>query len=246
MTGSPPPAEGAARLRVAVAPSGALLVDTPGADAEETSDGLTPAARARVTAAFRRGPGHGLLHLGTIELDAPLAPALAFLRDLGRAFATRLCATPDLPERRERVEIDCPADERARLASAVPPMPGGEYVDADWIAARWTEMGRAFSEEMRAHRGGVAEWLHARHPSWHLVGRVCLHLAENRGDDEHPFAFLATYVVRAAAGGKVQHRPLARAVEESSARGDRRALLHLLVPLQRAAERSAWLADLIE
>jgi len=40
--GSPSPAEGATRLRVAVAPSGALLVDTGGADPGETSDGLTP------------------------------------------------------------------------------------------------------------------------------------------------------------------------------------------------------------
>src|SRR2546425_621676 len=194
---SPSPAQGGAGLRVAVAPSGALLVDPAGADADETSDGLPPAARARVPAAFRRGPGHGLLDLGTPELEAPLAPPLAFLRDLGRAFATRLCATPDLEEGRERVEVDCPADERARLASAVPPMPGGEYVGADWIAARWMEIGRAFAEEIRGHRGAVAEWLRARHPSWHLVGKVCLHLAENRGDDEHPFAFLATYAVRA-------------------------------------------------
>src|SRR5207247_1034965 len=81
----------------------------------------------------------------------------------------------------------------------------------------------------------------ARHPSWHAVGKVCLHLAENRGDEEHPFAFLATYAARASAGGKVQHRPLARALEESSARGDRQALLHLLVPLQRAAEQTKWL-----
>ncbi len=244
--GSPSPARGAARLRVAVAPSGALLIDTAGADADETSDGLTAVARVRVIAAFSRGAGHGLLDLGTTELDAPLAPPLAFLRDLGRAFVTRLRATPDLEERRERVEVDCPEDERAQLASAVPPMPGGEYVDADWIAGRWTEMGRAFSEEIRGHRGAVAEWLQARHPSWHLVGKVCLHLAENRGDDEHPFAFLATYAVRASTGGKVQHRPLARALEESSARDDRQALLHLLVPLQRAAEQSTWLAGMVD
>jgi len=244
--GSPSPAEGATRLRLAVAPSGALLVDTGGADPGETNDGLTPVSRARVTAAFGRGSGHGLLHLGTVELDTSLTPPLAFLRDLGRAFATRLRSTPDLEELRERVEVDCPESERARLASAVPPMPGGEYVDAEWVTARWTEMGRAFSEEIRGHRGAVAEWLQARHPSWHLVGRVCLHLAENRGDDEHPFAFLATYAVRAAAAGKVQHRPLARALEESSARGDRHALLHLLVPVQRAAKSSEWLAALVD
>jgi non-specific serine/threonine protein kinase len=231
---------------VAVAPSGELLVDTADADAEETGDGLTPAARARVAAAFGRGAGHGLLYLGTTELDAPLTPPLAFLRDLGRAFATRLRATPDLEEWRERVEVDCPPAEGARLAGAVPPMPGAEYVDADWVAARWTEIGRAFSQEIRDYRGGIAEWLRARHPSWHLVGKVCLHLAENRGDDEHPFGFLATYAVRAGTGGKVQHRPLARALEESSSRGDRQALLNLLVPLQRAAEQSAWLARMID
>jgi len=232
-------------MRVAILPSGALLADTAPGD-DEASDGLSVAARARVARAFGRGPGHALLDLGATELDAALAPPLAFLRDLGRAFVTRLCAVPDLEERRERVEVDCPADERTRLAGAVPPMPGGEYVNADWVAARWADLNRAFAEEIRAHRGPVVEWLSARHHSWHTVGKVCVHLAENRGDDEHPFAFLATYAVRAGAGGKVQHRPLARALEESSVRGDRQALLHLLVPLQRAAEQTPWLAELID
>src|SRR5262249_41623990 len=94
---------------------------------------------------------------------------------------------------------DCPPDECARLASAVPPMDGAEYVDGDWVAARWAEINRAFADQIRAHRGPVAAWLHARHPSWHVVGKVCLHLAENRGDEEHPFAFLATYVILAPA-----------------------------------------------
>ncbi|HZF04845.1 MAG TPA: SNF2-related protein, partial [Patescibacteria group bacterium] len=232
-------------MRVAILPSGALLADTAPGD-DEASDGLSVAARVRVARAFGRGPGHALLDLGATELDAALAPALAFLRDLGRAFVTRLCAVPDLEERRERVEVDCPADERTRLAGAVPPMDGGEYVDADWVAARWADLNRAFAEEIRAHRGPVVEWLSARHHSWHTVGKVCVHLAENRGDEEHPFAFLATYAVRAGAGGKVQHRPLARALEESSVRGDRQALLHLLVPLQRAAEQTPWLAELID
>jgi non-specific serine/threonine protein kinase len=199
-----------------------------------------------VAAAFAHGAGRGLLDLGTTELDAPLAPSLAFLREIGRAFATRLRAVPDLEERRERVEVDCPAEERARLSDLIPPMTGGEYVGEDWIAARWREMGRAFAEEIRGYRGTVAEWLHSRHPSWHVVGKVCLHLAENRDDDRHPFAFLATYATRAGAGGQVQHRPLGRALEESSARGDRQALLHLLVPVQRAAEQSKWLAELVD
>jgi non-specific serine/threonine protein kinase len=243
--GATRPAEVAASLRVAVLPSGALLVET-AADPDAEPDGLPAPARGRVAEAFARGAGHGLLDLGTTELDAPLAPPLAFLREIGRAFATRLRAVPDLEERRERAEVECPPDEQARLAASVPPMPGAENVDAGWIAERWRDLGQAFAEAMRAHRGLVADWLHARHPSWHAVGKVCLHLAENRGDDEHPFAFLATYAVRAGAGGTVQHRPLARALEESSARGDRQGLLHLLVPLQRAAAQSEWLAGLVD
>src|SRR5262245_54095672 len=233
-------------MRVVILPSGEPLADSaPGSD-DETADGLSASARARLLRAFARGPGHALLDLGSTELDAPLAPPLAFLRDVGRAFVTRLCAVPDLEDRRDRVEVDCPPDDRLRLAAAGPPMDGSEYVDADWVTARWADMNRAFGDEIRAYRGPVAAWLRARHPSWHTVGKVCLHLAENHGDDDHPFAFLATYAVRAGAGGKVQHRPLARALEESSARRDRQALLHLLVPLQRAAEQIPWLAELIE
>jgi non-specific serine/threonine protein kinase len=230
-------------MRVVILPSGAMLADTI-SGGDETDDGLSAAARARVAAAFERGPGHGLLDLGTREVDAPLAPPLAFLRDLGRAFVTRLCAQPDLEERRARIDVDCPPEERARLARIVPPMDGGEYVDEEWIAARWDDLNHAFADEIRAHRGPVAEWLSARHASWHVAGKVCLHLAENRGDDEHPFAFLATYAVHAGAGGKVQHRALARALAES--RGNRQALLRLLVPLHRAAEQIAWLAELID
>jgi non-specific serine/threonine protein kinase len=232
-------------LRIGILPSGVMLMPSTRSE-DDRGDGLAPAARRRVAAALRRGAGHGLLDLGCAVLEAPLSPGLGFLRDLGRAFVTRLCATPDLEERRERIEIDCPADERVRLAGGVPPIPGAEYVDADWIAARWAEVNRAFADEMRGHPGTVADWLRARHPSWHTVGKVCLHLAENRGDEEHPFAFLATYAARPGTGGKVQHSPLARALEESSARGDRQALLHLLVPLQQAASRCPWLAELVD
>src|SRR5262245_27120709 len=126
---SPPPtrpdvADTIDRPAVTIFPSGALLVDLAGGD----DTGLTPTARARVAAAFERGVGHGLLDLGTTELDAALAPPLAFLRDLGRAFVTRLRAVPDLEERRARVEVDPSEDECARLAAATPPMPGAEQV----------------------------------------------------------------------------------------------------------------------
>src|SRR5436853_5722952 len=76
-------------MRVAILPSGALFADAASSD-DEASDGLSAAARVRVARAFARGPGHALLDLGATELDAPLSPPLTFLRDLGRAFVTRL------------------------------------------------------------------------------------------------------------------------------------------------------------
>src|SRR3989442_3330552 len=156
-------------MRVAILPSGALLADTAPVD-DEASDGLSVAARARVARAFGRGPGHALLDLGATELDAPLAPPLAFLRDLGRAFVTRLCALPDLEERRERVDVDCPPDERARLAGAVPPMDGGEDVGAHSGAARWTEIHRALADHNPSLHPGVAAQRRTHPPPLHIVG----------------------------------------------------------------------------
>src|SRR5207247_5358230 len=64
-------------VRVAILPSGALLLET-ASDSDDASDGLSPSARSRVARAFERGPGHALLDLGASELDALLAPPLAF------------------------------------------------------------------------------------------------------------------------------------------------------------------------
>ena len=60
-------------------------------------------------------------------------------------------------------------------------------------------------------------------------------LAENRKDDEAPFAFLATYTTRLSAQAKPQHLPLGQALREyAGARAT--SLLSLLMPVQRAPE----------
>lgn len=48
-------------------------------------------------------------------------------------------------------------------------------------------------KESAAHAGGLEAWLRERNPLWHLVGRVTFHLAENKRNEQQPFAFLATY-----------------------------------------------------
>jgi hypothetical protein len=56
-------------------------------------------------------------------------------------------------------------------------------------------------------------FLKSRNPAWNLVGRVHFNLAENRKDEEAPFAFLATYTTRlSASSAKAQHVPLGKAL----------------------------------
>ena len=87
----------------------------------------------------------------------------------------------------------------------------------------------------------VQEFLKARNPAWNLVGRVHFNLAENRKDEEAPFAFLATYTTRLSAQAKAQHLPLGKALQEYAGAKNRERLLSLLMPVQRAAEQCAWL-----
>jgi len=54
-----------------------------------------PAALAqRLSAAFARGSGHGLLHLGAAEVGSIVPPSWAWRRDFAARYVTALCATP--------------------------------------------------------------------------------------------------------------------------------------------------------
>jgi non-specific serine/threonine protein kinase len=229
-------------LTIAASPAGALRAE-PG----EEPDGLSAGSRRRAAEAFARGHAHGLLYLGAAEPATPLAPALRWARDLGRAFVTRLCGTPDVEVLGARAEVAPAEAELDALAAAVPPFAGAEYVDRARLGAWWDELRAALAAELAAELDGatLADWLRARSGVWNLVGRVTLHLAENKGDEACPFAFLATYATRVGSGAKVQHRPLAQAVREGQAARDKGQLLSLLVPVQRAAERSVLVADLL-
>ena len=71
-------------------------------------------------------------------------------------------------------------------------------------------------------------------------------LAENRRDEEAPFAFLATYTTRLSAAAKAQHLPLGKALQEYAGARNRDRLLSLLMPVQRAGEHCSWLKAMID
>jgi non-specific serine/threonine protein kinase len=107
-------------------------------------------------------------------------------------------------------------------------------------------MDRAFDVELAEAKLSVQEFLKRRHPAWNLVGRVHFNLAENRKDEEAPFAFLATYTTRLSAAAKAQHLPLGKALQEYAGARNRERLLSLLMPVQRAGEHCPWLNTMID
>ena len=198
---------------------------------------------SRLTAAFTRGQGHGLLMLGAARLPEPLPPTLAFWRRLGNLYVARFCAENEPDQRRQLPPVAPPPGAFEELTAAAPAMRGGEYLTAEVLAQLWAEIERAFSVEATASGGDAEALLAGLDPAWHMLGRVCLHLAENKRSPALPFAFLATYAAQLR-GGKLQHQQLGEALREYA--DDRDKLLALLSPVQRAAAQSPFVAELVK
>ena len=229
---------------LAFSPHGLLYLAS---DAEEvTTETVADDVASGIERAFAIEPGAGLFHLGAVETTTALPPTHAFFRDLAKDFVTALVAEPALEELRDKVDVTPRPERLAELADAVPPMRGAEYITVEQLGHLWQDTHSWFQSDLRKHRGSVATYLHAKNPVWNLVGRVYFHLAENKADPDAPFAFLATYSTQVSATAKPQHRPLGRAVEESASTADRKALLALLRPVERASQRSALVKALVE
>jgi superfamily II DNA or RNA helicase len=231
-----------ASLSLLVSPSGHLRPDvTPLAPAP-----LADAAAERIAAAFERGEGAGLLHLGAAEVETALPPVLGYFRDLARTMVTRACQLAEPEQALGAGEPSLDEATAARLLLNLPPMTGAEYVDRERVRAWWAEARQALQQRVAAEDATVEGVLRAASPLWSSVGRVHFHLAENKRDAERPFAFLATYTTGLGERGKVQHAPLGQALRQYAGARNRMALLSLLSPVERAAGRCEWVRELYD
>ena len=229
-------------LAPALTPHGRLQLEE-----REDAPALAPDLTERLTAAFDRGTGPGLLQLGAGEVGQVLPPALAYWRDFGTRYVTAVCSVPDLEEGRRKLSIPAPPPEDLEaLAFAAPVMTGAEYLSAAVLEGLWQRVDEAFRDALAAADEPVQEFLKGLNPAWNLVGRVHFHLAENRKDEAAPFAFLATYTDRLSAHAKAQHLPLGQALRQYAGAEAREKLLNLLLPVQRAAETCPWLRRMVE
>ncbi len=223
-----------------------LLTLIPSTDAAGEKGALNPARAARLERAFARGSGHGLLCLGADEVGTTLPPTLSYWRTLGARYVTAVCALPGIGELSKRPVPIMPARELDAMVAAAPPMTGAEYLTTEVLANLWRAMDEAFDAELAQSTLTVQAFLKSRHPAWNLVGRVHFNLAENRKDEDAPFAFLVTYTTRLSAEAKPQHLPLSKAIQEYSGQRNRERLLSLLMPVQRAAEHCPGLKAMVD
>lgn len=234
-------------LDIALTPGGHLaLFEVAGTGVVEAgAEALPKTVTDSIRGAYTKGSNELLLHLATLQVRAALPPACAFWRGLGERYLTELCHIPESAEDL-RQPLPAPLDELGEMARAAPPMRGGEYLRLETLARMWEELDRAVRGEIASQPDGLSGWVRRRSPLWHRVGRVCFHLAENKRNPEYPFAFLATYAPKLSASGRVQYQPLGKALEEYAGAKNRRMLVNLLTPVQRAAERCPWVRELVD
>jgi superfamily II DNA or RNA helicase len=228
-------------VAIVLTPRGHLVLE-PGGDATLSAELAT-----RLSAAFARDHGHGLLHLGASELDTAMPAEFSYWREFSSTYIIALRSIPDISGSKTVPPVPHPTlQELEQLTASAPLMKGSEYISPAVLDQLWTDIDAAFKSELTASKLSIEEFLKKQNPEWNLVGRVHFNLAENRNDSEAPFAFLATYTERLSAQAKAQHIPLGRALSDYAGAANKQRLLSLLRPVQRAAERCAWLKAMVD
>ena len=198
-----------------------------------------------VVARFAEDEAAGLVALATARVPPAAHASVSFWRDVAADFVRSLCHVPENTDlNADAIEPPTPATLAEWVLDA-PPMQGAEYLSPATLSGIWQRL-LCWTIGQARDCGGVTAFLETYAPQWARVGRVSLHLAENKGDAEYPFAFMATYSAGMSRGGRVHRLPLGRALQEYAGARKKPELLKLLSPLHAAAKRSESIADLVE
>lgn len=201
---------------------------------------------------LNKSTGNGLLFLDSHpELSEDL-PELNYWLDLIRLYLTSFCSDPDPdsyledPVKSKKILLEFNQEDLSRFMATVPLCEGSEYINGESLKNIWQEISLELIQDIKKSKKTVEEYFASKHEHVSLMGKVWFHLAENKNNEETPFAFLATYSHKVSENGKSQHLPLNRALETYSSRNDRQVLLRLLSPLDKAAKESDFINKIIE
>jgi non-specific serine/threonine protein kinase len=198
-----------------------------------------------VVSRFAEHEAAGLVALAAASVPHLVSTSVVFWRDIAADFLRSLCHVSENGALTHDVIESPTPDVLAEWVLNAPPMQGAEYLTPNILHKLWQRL-LEWTVEQANECGGLSPFLSTFAPQWSRVGRVTLHLAENKGDTEYPFAFMATYAAGLTRGGKVRRLPLERALQAYAGARKNPELLKLLSPLHSAAKRSELIADLVD
>jgi len=194
--------------------------------------------------AFAQSECAALIALGGHPADANADPASLYWKSIADVLIRTLCQIPDVTDARPNIPPPDPAQLATWILNA-PPMLGAEYLSPDTLLALWQRLS-AWTHIQISTEQSIAAFLQKHAPAWSRVGRVTLHLAENKKDPTFPFAFMASYASGLSQSGRLTQVPLGKALQEYSGSQNKTALLKLLTPLHAAAKTCPSMAELVE
>jgi non-specific serine/threonine protein kinase len=192
---------------------------------------------------FSESEPAGLFQIAGHKLPSEVDASVHFWKGFTEPFIRGLCHLPEATHS----AVSIPAPEPSMLAECIltaPPMRGAEYLSTDCLITIWQRLNEWASALIAAE--GLVSFLEKCAPRWSRVGRVTLHLAENKSDPEYPFAFMASYASGLSTSGQLKQLPLGKALQAHAGPADKAILLKLLSPLHTAAKQCPFLNDLIE
>ena len=190
---------------------------------------------------FRAEPDKALLYFGFEDKSADMSQSLLFLHTVAAFFIEKVSKNPDIEITRSAAALT--TDEAYPLLLKTPYTIGSEFINFTWLAGIWTRLIGTLEAELAGFDGSAAQYLLTHNSHINVAGRVFFHLVENK-DDEHPFAFLATYSRKSPDTDKAEHVPLKNALLEY--KDDQNLLLQLLSTVSRAADKSDFISELVE
>jgi len=193
---------------------------------------------------FADGDAAGLIALGGHPSGEGADTMLRYWKTFADTFVRELCQIPDGGDALPAIPAPDPVTLSGWILDA-PPMRGAEYLSPEVLLALWHRLD-VWTRDRVGGTKTVAAFLQSHAPAWSRVGRVTLHLAENKTDPECPFAFLATYASGLSQAGRLSQLPLGKALQEYGGAKDKTALLKLLTPLHAAAKTCPLMADLVQ
>ena len=240
-------AEGSGRIekmsrQIFLTPQGRLHIAKNADDELQPGDDLG----AQLEFAFSKSSAEGLLWLASTATTHPLSPTLTFWRQFSLRYLQAVCSLGENVEQRWDEIVPPSETDLSHLIAEAPPMRGLEYLSAQTYLALWAELHAFVQSQAKQFPQGAVAYLRQVNPVYQLLGRVTFHLAENKRDEHRPFAFLATYTHRLAAGTRLKHLPLAEALKEYAGTKSLTQLDALLEPVRRAARESPLVRELLE